>query len=232
MSQDHLARFINPFTLPDPMKIIHFEAKSKIEKFDFDTDILPAKIGLLTTIQFLDELSKLQDYLESKGKTAIIGGQILGCDQTAALEIKDDIDCFLYLGSGRFHPIGITKKTDKPVFTLHPNDQKLQELDQKLVDEYTKRKKGQYAKFLQAKNIGVLMTKKSGQSQVQATIGRILVLEDQFQEKRFYFFLSDTFDFNEIENFPFIDAWLNTMCPRIEEDIRVLNFEDLKDFQE
>ena len=214
------------------MKVVHIEARSSIEKFDFDADLLPVRIGLLTTVQFLDELSKLKEYLENKGKTAIIGGQILGCDQSEAVRIKDEVDCFLYLGSGRFHPIGITKKTDKPVFTLHPDDQKLEQLDQKLVDDHEKRKRGQYAKFLQAKNIGVLMTKKSGQVQVQATIGRILALEDQYQENRFYFFLSDTFDFNEIENFPFIDSWLNTMCPRIEEDIRILNFEDLKEFQE
>ena len=39
------------------------------------------------------------------------------------------------------------------------------------------------------------------------------------------------FDFNETENFPFIEAWINTMCPRIEEDMKVLNLEDLNSYQ-
>ena len=74
------------------------------------------------------------------------------------------------------------------------------------------------------------MTKKSGQSQVQATTQQIRELENKHKDKSFYFFLADTLDYNELNNFPFIDAWLNTMCPRVEEDIKVLNLEDLKEF--
>ncbi|MBU0461842.1 MAG: diphthamide synthesis protein, partial [Nanoarchaeota archaeon] len=177
-----------------------------------------------------DELKKIRKYLEKAGKTAIVGGQILGCDQTAALKLEDKADCFLYVGSGRFHPIGIAKKTGKDVWILHPEDMKLEKLNKRLVEDYEKRKRGQYTRFLHAKNIGVLITKKSGQSQVQATLENIFDLEKGYKDKKFYFFLTDTLDRSELENFPFIECWLNAMCPRIEEDIKVLNIEDLNEF--
>jgi diphthamide synthase subunit DPH2 len=37
----------------------------------------------------------------------------------------------------------------------------------------------------------------------------------------------DTFDYSELENFNFIECWVNTMCPRVAEDINVLNVEDI-----
>jgi len=36
--------------------------------------------------------------------------------------------------------------------------------------------------------------------------------------KRCFIFVFDTLDANEMENFPFIDFWVNTACPRIADD--------------
>ena len=33
--------------------------------------------------------------------------QILGCDTTAAEKIKDKVDAYLYIGTGKFHPIAL-----------------------------------------------------------------------------------------------------------------------------
>jgi diphthamide synthase subunit DPH2 len=35
-----------------------------------------------------------------------------------------------------------------------------------------------------------------------------------------------------MDNFPFIDAWVNTACPRMADDMDVLNYEDLLFFSE
>lgn len=213
------------------MKVLHLEARCDIKKIKFNVDDLPEKIGLTTTIQFIDGLELLKGYLESRGKIVMIAGQVLGCDQTAAMKIKDDVDCFIYFGSGKFHPIGVSKKTKKPVFTLHPATMELDQVDEELITQLDKRRQGQYAKFLEADNVGVMITKKSGQAQVQAMFNNILDLETKYKDKRFYFFIADTFDFNELDNFSYINSWINTMCPRIEEDITVLNLDDLKEFE-
>jgi diphthamide synthase subunit DPH2 len=62
---------------------------------------------------------------------------------------------------------------------------------------------------------------------VQGGVARVSELEKKYSDKKFYYFICDTLDFSELENFNFIECWLNTMCPRVIEDISVLNVEDL-----
>ena len=66
-------------------------------------------------------------------------------------------------------------------------------------------------KFLVAKTIGVIVTIKPPQKHLKASYR----LETKFPDKKFYFFLDDVVSFNQLENFPFIDVWVNTSCPRV-----------------
>ena len=81
------------------MKILHIHAKSKenintvLKKFK-----IKGKIGTITTIQYLDQVKKLKNF--------IFGGQILGCNIKNAEKINKKVDSFLYIGSGIFHPWG------------------------------------------------------------------------------------------------------------------------------
>ena len=45
-----------------------------------------------------------------------------------------------------------------------------------------------------------------------------LKLKELYPEKNFYFFVGDNFIEYEVENFPFIESWVNTACPRIGQD--------------
>ena len=38
------------------------------------------------------------------------------------------------------------------------------------------------------------------------------------KEKNCYIFAFDTLDFSQIENFPFVECWVNTACNRILDD--------------
>lgn len=196
-------------------------------KIDFDTGVLPKKLGIVTTIQYLHEMKKVVDYLWKKEIKAVVCGQVLGCDTGAAARHKDDVDAFLYIGTGKFHPIGVALQTGKPVFVLHPESMKVRKLSGDDVEKIKKKKKGMLAKFHTSNVIGVLMTTKKGQSSVQGGLERVKEIEKKYPDKNFYYFLCDTLDFSEPENFPFIECWLNTMCPRVIEDINVLNIEDL-----
>lgn len=209
------------------MKTLFIEAKYKGEvKVDETTiDKLPKRIGLVSTVQFIGNLKSIKKELEKNNKKAIIAGQILGCDFLKAEKIKNKVDCFLYIGSGSFHPLGLAYTISKPVFVYNPLDNTLEKVSDNEIEKYKKRRKGAYLKFLTAENIGILVSTKTGQNQLK----KALELKKRLKDKNCYIFTADTIDLNELENFPFIEAWVNTACPRIAEDkVGLINIEEIK----
>ena len=205
------------------MKIMMVESryKGKINLSNLDANILPEKIGLATTVQFLDFVDEIKNYLESKGKIIFIDkirqkyeGQLLGCDVGGAEKIKNDVDAFLYIGTGIFHPLGIALSIDKEVYCYDPLNAALSKIDRKEVERCNKKRKAAYMKFLEATEIGILVSLKPGQNNFK----KATELKNQLKEKNCYIFAFDTLDFNQVENFPFIQCWINTACNRILDD--------------
>ena len=111
------------------MKIMMVEGryKGQINLSNLDASKLPNTLGLATTVQFLDYVDEIKQFLEKNGKTVFIDkmrqkyeGQLLGCDQGGAEKIKDKVDAFLYFGTGVFHPLGIAINVDRDVFCYDP----------------------------------------------------------------------------------------------------------------
>lgn len=220
------------------MKTFFVEARHKgeIEIPDELVDALPDKVALFSSVQFLDELEQAKKKIEGSGKQVLLlktehtkhEGQLLGCN---IKEFKDDsgFDAFLYIGDGMFHPKALLLKNHKPVFVFNPFSKKFFKLEDKDVDEMKKKIKGAMLKFMNSKEIGVLVSTKPGQNQTK----QALELEKRFPDKNFYLLVFDTIDFNELENFPFVECFVNTACPRISYDdsekIRkpVVNIDDL-----
>ena len=205
------------------MKIMMVEGryKGKLDFANLDCRKLPKKIGLATTVQFLDYVDDIKKFLSEKGIETFVGrmrqkyeGQLLGCDQGGAEKIKDDVDAFLYIGTGVFHPLGIAINTDKDVFCYDPLSAKMSTIDNSQVESYNKKRKGAYLRFLHSKEIGILVSLKPGQNQFK----RALELRKSFADKNFYVFGFDTLDFSQLENFPFVECWVNTACNRIIDD--------------
>lgn len=207
------------------MKILFIKAKytRKIIINKSFVNKLPKKIGLVTTVQFADQIKEVKKQLVGHNVFIYNRGVILGCEFKAAEKIKDKVTAFLYIGTGKFHPIGVALKTSKPVFCFNPITNQFDKISNKEVERYKKRKKGALTRFLISQNVGVLISIKPGQYRDF----RKLDLEKKFPNKRFYYFIFDTLDYKELENFPFIEAWINTACPRLDEDINVINIEDL-----
>ena len=216
------------------MKTLFIEAKYK-GKIDFSgikVNELPKKIGLATNVQFADCIDSVKKFLEQKKKEVFTAKgnqkyecQILGCDVSAAEKVKDKVDAFLYIGDGRFHPIGIFTKTKKDVFCFNPITSEFKKLEKFVVENYEKRKKTALIKFYSADNVGILISTKQGQ---RFCSDKLKNIEKKYKDKKFYKFVFDVLDVKQLENFPFIKAWINTACPRIEEDFIVLNIGDLK----
>jgi len=193
---------------------------------------LPKTIVLAMPVQFLDNLNSIKEQLEKAGKKVILfkglhgkyPGQILGCD---VYEFKEKCDGFLYIGDGKFHPTALLYTNQKPIYVYNPFNEKLEILDKNHLEKLEKRKKGQLAKFLSSDNIGILVSTKPGQNQSKL----VEELREKLEKKgkHVFVFLANNIDFNSLENFNFIDVWINTACPRIIEDFKSLNPEDLKE---
>ncbi|MCI4350987.1 MAG: diphthamide biosynthesis enzyme Dph2 [Thermoplasmata archaeon] len=90
---------------------------------------LPRHLGLVASIQHLDLVSPLTAALEALGTTIrtapgdrrlTYAAQALGCNYTTAEAVATDVDAFLFLGTGRFHPLGLAFAVDRPVYSLDP----------------------------------------------------------------------------------------------------------------
>jgi 2-(3-amino-3-carboxypropyl)histidine synthase len=213
------------------MKVLFVQAKANkdaVEALNKSIKyISEKKIGLITTVQFAEQLTKLKRFLESKGKVAIIGkptgsavlaGQVLGCDVSAATNIENKVDCFLYIGTGDFHPFGLLAKTKKPVYVLEPFTEKIIKIPEEEKQKIWKKQVLKLAQFKDCKTVGILVSTKPGQCELQASAEKVKEKLEK-QGKKVYVFVCDNITNSELLNFPHIQGWINTACPRLAEDM-------------
>src|SRR3989338_2571930 len=182
-------------------------------------------LALYSSIQFSTQLDKILKQLEKEKITVITSQpartngkyQILGCDLSYEnLKLEKKPDAFLYIGDGIFHPraLVLAQKDEsefKEVITFDPISKQLSSLGLKNVKKILKSYKGSLLKFLHSENVGVLITLKPGQQQFNPS----KLLKEKYPNKTFYYFVDNNIDFSKAEDFPFIESWINTACPRL-----------------
>jgi 2-(3-amino-3-carboxypropyl)histidine synthase len=192
---------------------------------------LPEKIMLASTVQFIDKLVKIKRKLEAykkevylfKGIHGQYSGQILGCDN---FKIKFDADAFLYIGDGEFHPKALLVN-EKQVFCFNPYSGEVKSLGRKEWEELKLKKKVSLMKLGSANNIGIVISTKEGQKEMQGKVDE-LKKKLEGEGKKVYLFLGNEVKQSSLENFNFIECWINTACPRISDDvIGMVNMKDL-----
>ncbi len=193
---------------------------------------LPFKIVLALPVQFYGFISNIQKQLEASGKKVTLFkgihdkylGQVLGCD---VFKFSGDYDAFLYVGDGKFHPTALLHENKKSVFCFNPFTSKLEILTSEYLHKVLQRRTGQLSKFLSANTIGILITTKLGQNQSKKAEELRKKLEQAGKEV--FVFVAEEINLSQLENFNFIDVWINTACPRIVEDFKCLNLDDVKE---
>jgi len=169
--------------------------------------------GLVATAQHLNRLDDVKAFLESKGKRVLVGGQILGCSQENALKL--DADCILYVGSGRFHPLGVALKTGRPVFMLNPLSGVLDRISDGERRRWLGRRKAALKRALESQTFGILVSTKEG----QFNLGKALELKDRLESKGREAFIFAGDELTPGNLLPFrVDCWVNTACPRLSGD--------------
>ncbi|MGC8586247.1 MAG: diphthamide biosynthesis enzyme Dph2 [Candidatus Micrarchaeia archaeon] len=221
-------------------KIVHF-GHTEFKHIDFNVEYVPyyidapldilkeslellkpfARIGIVTTIQHVHQLDKIKEFYEQNGKIVLIGkpygfakapGQILGCDVGSAATIDKLVDAFVYFGGGMFHPLGALLATTKPFLVVEPFAGKVEFID-KYREIYAKKSKGKVLSALEAKKFGILVSTKIGQYNMNLAE----VIKAKLEESGLYgvILVSNTIDFESLDNMLNIDAFVNTACPRI-----------------
>jgi len=195
--------FIPAYLKRDPLPSVK-KALERLKKYE--------RIGLITTAQHLNQLQKIEEFLARNGKIPVEGGQILGCNLTNAKKIEGKVDCFLYIGSGKFHPLGIAILTDKPVVIANPYSDSSSVISEEDKKRYFKRRKGQVMRALTAEVFGILISTKDGQFNLKGAIEIKRRIEKR-GKKAFLFAGSEITPDNLL---PFdVDSWINTACPRL-----------------
>ncbi len=196
------------------------------------------KIGLVSSLQFIDTIETARSFLEKNGKKIMVGkgkgikypGQILGCNISSPMEIEKDVDCFISIGSGRFHPLGLVLETEKPVFLLNLEQGKMENISD-FRDKFLKQRYVAQSLFKDAKRVGILVSTKPGQFNIK--------LAEKLKkklDKKCWVFVFDEIVPQKLEGME-LDAYVNTACPRIVIENRVqfknpiLNAGELESFK-
>ncbi len=173
-------------------------------------------IGLVASINFLPALDEAERFLSSEGHEVFAGkgekterGQILGCDISGALSVEESVDCYLYIGSGVFHPLGLALQTDKPVFKLDFEKGEISELD---FDRFQRQKIVAMEKARGAEEFGVLVSTKKGQMKT----GLALDLKEKIKsiDRDAYILVMDEIRPEKLSGVK-ADCLVNTACPRV-----------------
>lgn len=201
--------FVEVYSRADPLPLVE-EALPLIDK----------RVGLLTTVQHIPFMEDLRRKLEAEGVQVLIGrgddrirhpGQVLGCNITAALAVAEEVDQFLYVGSGNFHPLAVAIGTNSPVLILDPIGGEVRTVD-RLKERILRQRHAAITLASQAERFAVLGSFKPGQ--FRGELMRELEALLSGADRQFVSILMNDFHPDHLQSFD-VDAYVSTACPRL-----------------
>lgn len=202
------------------MKTLFIPAKIKLEingeKISFLK--LPKYIAIAYSIQYEDLAFKVKKILSKNHKITKIT-QVLGCSKPS---LPRETQVLILLSDGKFHAISLAIETKLPVYILEDN--KIKEIPKEEIENFKRKQKAFYLKFLNSRKVGILISIKPGQENLK----KALEFKKKLKNKKSYLFLGNEINSNEFENFPSIELWINTACPRLDMDINLININEIK----
>lgn len=181
------------------------------------------RIGVITTIQHVKLVTVAADFLEQSGKVVRVGrgdsrlmhpGQLLGCNVSAAQEVSHDVDSFLYIGSGNFHPLSVAIHTGKPVIVVDPVMNEVRELGE-MRDRILRQRHAAIARSIDVERFGIIVSSKVGQSRMPLALDIVDRLRRKGKK-------GDVIIMEEVrpeQLLPYeVGAYVSTACPRLAVD--------------
>lgn len=202
--------------LPVTIEIDVRRAVSDISKF------IPNEwknIGMATTVQHLKYLQLISELLleNNREKRFFIHqtGQILGCNYSNVREL-DDIDGTILIAGGDFHAKQLPIYTKKPVLRYDPFALATKLFGKEYYNKFFAQRYAMITKAKLAKEWGILVSTKVGQLNIgQSNQASLLLKKNNLKSM---IITAKNLDPNYLMNFTFVDAWVNTACPRLATD--------------
>jgi 2-(3-amino-3-carboxypropyl)histidine synthase len=212
----------------EPISTIYVEARATItvaEAIEKSVPLLSkySKIGLATTVQHVQTLDEAREILVRAGKTVVIGdagrvnypGQVIGCDYSNVKSVANGVEAFLFIGGGRFHALGVALSTSKPTIIAEPYENRAYSIDEE-AQKILKQRWACIEEAEHAKTFGVLIGLKLGQKRLGDAL-KIKEIAEKNGKTAFLFAIREISPEALLE-FPSVDAYVNTACPRISLD--------------
>ncbi|HEV2317493.1 MAG TPA: diphthamide biosynthesis enzyme Dph2 [Thermoplasmata archaeon] len=183
---------------------------------------LPRKLGLVASVQHLDLVEPLRAALGRAGfsiplergdRRLAYAAQALGCNYSSSEAVASQVDAFLFLGTGRFHPLGLALATARPVWSFDPLQRTLEPpIDR---EELVGRRLLYVAKARDARRWGILVSSFVGQH--RPAMAEALRRRAEAAGREAVVIVFTRLDGRDLEGRA-IDAYVNTACPRIATD--------------
>jgi len=212
----------------EPIPTVYVEARAVVNVEEVVRKALPLmvkwhKIGLATTVQHVQTLDETREWLLRSGKIVAVGdsgrmsypGQVIGCDYSNAKSIADEVEAFLFIGGGKFHALGVALSTSKPTVAADPFDNHVIRVDEEAA-KIVKQRWASIEEARDAKTFGVIVGLKVGQRRLEQALSVRDCLEKK--EKSVVLLVAREITPESLMEFPSIDAYVNTACPRISID--------------
>lgn len=227
LNVDLLIHYGHSLMVETEFPVLYISAKIDIPITNLVEAIVPNikgwnKIGLVTTIQHIHQLKDFAEAMNNKGLKTVVGkgdnlsiydGQILGCNFLVTKNLSEHVDGFIFIGGGKFHPLGLAISTGKPILIANPYNSKISFLDDSEIMSLAKKRMAAITLTKNAKNVGILVCSKPGQ--------KSLGVAEEFMEKldkkeinAFIIYLDEVRP-ETLNNFSEADAFIDTACPRI-----------------
>ncbi|MCX8206944.1 MAG: diphthamide biosynthesis enzyme Dph2 [Methanothrix sp.] len=200
-------------------RIVYVEARMSFDAGDVVERSLgfltKSRVAVCTTVQHAHMIDRVLGILRSHGIDAIAGGpsqrtryrgQVLGCCYAAARVGAEEA---LFIGTGRFHPVGLSMATGMRVIAADPVTGSVEEID---THGFLRWRYGIIARASDAKSFGILISKKPGQRRCMTA--RRLSSLGRSKGKSMLDVYIDRIEPERILDLG-LDAAVSTACPRI-----------------
>jgi len=192
---------------------------------EFMEEVIPfvkgKKLGMASITPFVHMLGECASHLRQRGYEVKIGGkgrrtahdgQILGCDLSSALMISHDVDEFIFLGDGFFHPIGLFMATGKRVIVADPISKKIygEEVEAR-AERVLKRRYAIMTKAMECRKVGIIVSRKIGQRRM--SLAKKIKKMMEKNGRKVAIILMD--EVRETIDYLDFDCYVCTACPRI-----------------
>jgi len=179
---------------------------------------LKGKVALYAPIQHIHQLEKTKKILSKEGYETAIGkgdvrikhpGQVLGCNYSVRVE---EADSHLYIGTGRFHPLGLSFSLMRDVLIFNPSTGQVDIVDENERDEFLRKRYASIVKAEECSKIGLVVSSKKGQRRIEEA--KVVQKMGKKEGKEIIPIEIDEIKKSSIDDLG-LECAVNTACPRI-----------------